>query len=231
MVLVSHRHKFIYLKTKKTASTSVEAFFEPYCLDEPLAEVAEYRDEHIGTAGIVGARRGRAKRAEATWHAHMSAWDAFRALGPRRWFSYFKFTTIRNPFEKAVSEFHYVHRKDTGLLSSPLDTRRAAFETWLRTKRPLTDRYIYAIAGKPVVQDVIRFERLSADIARVAKHLHLGAEGRAVPRFKSGGNSPKEPYQAYYSDATRALVAKAYAPEIARYGYRFEPEGVRHGAG
>lgn len=231
MVLVSHRHKFIYLKTKKTASTSVEAFFEPYCLDDPSAEVAEYRDEHIGAAGIVGARRGRAKRAAATWHAHMSAWDVFRTLGPRRWFSYFRFTSVRNPFEKAVSEFLYLHRRDAALLASPLETRRAAFEAWARSKKPLTDRYIYAIAGKPVVQDVIRFENLGTDIARIARHLGLKAEGQPVPRFKSAGHAPKDPYQAYYTPETRALVARAYAPEIARYGYRFEEEEQRNAAG
>ncbi len=30
-MLVSHRHQFIYTKTHKTASTSVEAYFERFC--------------------------------------------------------------------------------------------------------------------------------------------------------------------------------------------------------
>lgn len=34
MVLVSHRFQFIYIKNRKVAGTSVEAFFEKYC-DEP----------------------------------------------------------------------------------------------------------------------------------------------------------------------------------------------------
>jgi hypothetical protein len=32
MVLVSYLHKFIYIKNAKVAGTSVEAFFEKYCV-------------------------------------------------------------------------------------------------------------------------------------------------------------------------------------------------------
>lgn len=35
-MLVSHRKKFIFAKTKKTASTSVESVFETYCIHENL---------------------------------------------------------------------------------------------------------------------------------------------------------------------------------------------------
>jgi hypothetical protein len=31
-MLVSHLKKFIFTKTKKTAGTSVESVFEPYCM-------------------------------------------------------------------------------------------------------------------------------------------------------------------------------------------------------
>jgi hypothetical protein len=31
-MLVSHQRKFIYTKTVKTAGSSVESYFEPYCI-------------------------------------------------------------------------------------------------------------------------------------------------------------------------------------------------------
>jgi len=34
MVLVSHTHEFIFMKTHKTASTSVEMFFERFCVPQ-----------------------------------------------------------------------------------------------------------------------------------------------------------------------------------------------------
>ena len=32
-MLISHICRFIYLKTRKTAGTSVEIYFEPFCVD------------------------------------------------------------------------------------------------------------------------------------------------------------------------------------------------------
>ena len=41
-MLVSHQKKFIFTKTKKTEGTSVESFFEPYCVLEVTWEQTLY---------------------------------------------------------------------------------------------------------------------------------------------------------------------------------------------
>lgn len=225
MVLVSHQHRFVYLKTKKTASTSVEAFFEPWCVVDPDAKVEEYRDEAISDVGIVGARRSRAKRAAATWHAHMGAAEVLRHLGPRRWFRYFKFTTIRNPFDKTVSEFLYVNRNHPERIACPMEERRSHFSRWLEGWKIPSDRYVYTIAGRPVVQAVIRYESLADDIARLCDRLGLTPDLTRLAGFKRSAGRPREPYTSYYDAASRAAVARAYAPELKRYGYTFEEVG------
>jgi len=222
MVLVSHTHRFIYLKTKKTASTSVEGFFEPYCVADPAKEIVQYRDEEISDTGIVGCRLGRAERARATYHAHMGAWDLLKALGLRRWRAYCKFTTVRNPFDKTVSEFLYRNRNKPDLITCPMDERRGHFSDWLATYKLPSDRYIYAIAGRPIVQGVIRYERLGDDILRICKLLGIAPDLNRLPGFKRDAATPREPYAAYYTDASRAAVARAYAPELKRFGYTFE---------
>jgi hypothetical protein len=70
-VLVSHRKKFIFLKTSKTAGTSVEAFFERHCVDDTQWECKHHRDESVSTAGIVGYRGP--KQESAIYYNHMSA--------------------------------------------------------------------------------------------------------------------------------------------------------------
>ncbi len=54
-MLVSHRERFIYLKTVKTAGTSVEIFLEPHCRDDARTPTHACA-EHVSPAGIVGAR-------------------------------------------------------------------------------------------------------------------------------------------------------------------------------
>ena len=55
-MLCSHTHKFIYLKTIKTAGTSVEGFFERFCCSAEIMKKSHLRDEYVGANGIIGYR-------------------------------------------------------------------------------------------------------------------------------------------------------------------------------
>jgi len=79
-MLVSHRKKFIYLKTKKTAGTSVEIYLERYCLppDEPYVE-AHHRPETITVDGVIGSRGD--NPAPFGYRPHVPAWRAESTVG------------------------------------------------------------------------------------------------------------------------------------------------------
>ena len=103
-MLVSHLKKFIFTKTKKTAGTSVESVFEPYCLPEGTWEQTHYTPERISADGIIGHRGDGGQK--ANWWNHMPAELIRNRLGEEIWDEYYKFTVIRNPFDKLVSGFH-----------------------------------------------------------------------------------------------------------------------------
>ena len=71
-MLVSHHHKFIYTKTVKTAGTSVESFFERFCMPQNEWEFSHGRDEYVSDYGIVG-YRGSSRPPDAEYWNHMSA--------------------------------------------------------------------------------------------------------------------------------------------------------------
>src|SRR5437773_1040796 len=98
-MLVSHKHKFIYAKTIKTGGTSVESFFEPFCMHADEWEFTHARDEYESTAGIIGYRGPALTDGQRVkWSPHMHAADMRQQLGPTVYDSYFKFCVIRNPF-------------------------------------------------------------------------------------------------------------------------------------
>ena len=125
-MLISHRYKFIYTKTVKTASTSVEAYFERFCLpDGEGLPPTDARDEHESETGIIGYRgklrekrkwfQYRGKRlANPRWFHHMPAALIQRQIGAEIWDSYFKFCVVRNPFEKAISAYEHLGRDHAG---------------------------------------------------------------------------------------------------------------------
>src|ERR1700761_4866672 len=107
-MLVSHSTRFIYTKTVKTAGTSIEVYFERFCMHPGEWRYSHERKEYASSAGIVGCRTGNLLTIQsATWWNHMPAGTIKALLGQETWNSYFKFCAVRNPFDKLVSAYHY----------------------------------------------------------------------------------------------------------------------------
>ncbi|MEO0914324.1 MAG: sulfotransferase family 2 domain-containing protein [Pseudomonadota bacterium] len=221
MVLVSHTHRFIFFKSRKTASTSVEAYFEPFCLPADSAPSGQFRDEYIGPTGIIGCRRGRAERAEATWEAHMRASKILRLLGPLRFFRYFRFTTVRNPFAKYLSAFRYRMRNHPEILGAPFTEQHRAFNAWMQAgEGHPRDKNTFTIGPIRVANAYIRSEHLTADMAAVCEKLNLPLEAERLPHFKKMA-APDHHYSDYFDETSRNIVARRHAWEIETFGYSF----------
>ena len=86
-MLVSHRQKFIFLKTKKTAGTALEMALEPWARPENEDADLSHVTKPVETeAGIVGARGSGSVRNK--WYNHMTAALVKERLDPRIWDSY-----------------------------------------------------------------------------------------------------------------------------------------------
>lgn len=138
-MLVSHTYKFIYTKTPKTASTSVEAYFERYCCAEGTWQFSGSREAHDGPEGIVGFRGREARGSGASWWNHMPAEQIRNQLGPDLFLEYFKFTVVRDPFDKLISAYHYGKSTHTGdgdhsPASSCTGNLKEDFSAWVRRK-------------------------------------------------------------------------------------------------
>lgn len=226
MVLVCHDPPFICLKTFKSASTSIEGYFQRWCLPpeesgRPRVGVAESVTEH----GIVG-RRGIDNDPEAEWVGHMSAAEVHRRLPRATWNGALRFCSIRNPFARMVSLYLMQHREDAAAIeaaSPPEKVRR--FATWLAGQgRISTDRRIYAIEGRVVVDLFLRYERLEEDLAALCDRLGLPWEPERLPEFRRIG-TPDRDWRPCYDESSRAAVARAFAFELAWFGYGFDPDG------
>ncbi|MBF2085670.1 sulfotransferase family 2 domain-containing protein [Thermoleptolyngbya sp. C42_A2020_037] len=218
-MLVSHGHQFIYTKTLKTASTSVEAYFEPFCVEEGAANLARVREESVSAAGIVG-YRGPGKPEGCRWWNHMPAAQIREQLGEDLWTRYFKFCVIRNPYEKAISAF-YFGRSHTPSTPDSSRSDAAAFEHWLIAHGPPIDRNKYLIDGQFCLDEVIRYESLAADLERICAKLGVPWNPEALPHLKTGTRPKVAIAQSLYTDTSRQLVEAAYAFELDYFGYQF----------
>ncbi|WP_112321899.1 sulfotransferase family 2 domain-containing protein [Oceanibium sediminis] len=226
MVLVSHSHEFLFIKTGKTAGTSVEMYLEPFCRP-PGARITERTRQHKSRYGIVGARmtgHGNAlTRALFPWRNHMSAADIRARLGKRRWDRYARITTIRNPFDKALSQYLWKTRSPTPQTPEELADFRAAFLEHLASYRGLADHDTLHIDGSYAATMTIRYEYLQDDLAKVCQTLDLETHGRALPHTKRTRDTGARPLAAYYDPRAIDIVRDRYAWIFERFGYAPDP--------
>jgi hypothetical protein len=220
-LLVSHRKKFIYLKTKKTAGTSVESFFEPYCMPEGQWQQLHYRDEYISESGIIG-YRGQA-RPDRTYYNHLSAAALRSLVGDAVWSDYFKFTVIRNPFDKMVSAFYHLEKsRNPEIYANHPESDVVLFRQWLKSSKGIIDRAVYCIDDEVVVDDFIRYEHLHADIKRICDKLNVDCDLNRLPNFKSQYRDRSIPLHEFYDAESVSVIAGRYKKELALFNYTLE---------
>jgi len=220
MTLVSHTHRFIYLKTIKTAGTTTEQVLEQLCAPSDVLEERQAQDLTVTKTGVIAPRRERIP--DDDWWSHMSAADVKARLGEDVWASYRKIVNVRNPFDKAVSWFYYAAPKDRFEAVSrrgPQALKRF-FQRWIQLRvGDIVDRGQYLLDGALIADTVIRFETLEADLS--ALRSELGVHASELPRVKYGERRKGMDYRALYDDASRDAVAAAFAYELETFGYRF----------
>jgi Sulfotransferase family len=221
MVLVSFQKQFIYTKTNKTAGTSVEVFFEPYCLPPEGYQPAHFREETVTDYGVVGFR-GPNKPAGTLWYNHMPAARIREYLGRDVWNEYFKFCVVRNPFDKLVSMYCFQRSRETNedKVGQEFSLVRRDFLDWIKDRRFVPDRDRYMIDGTVCVDYFIRFETLREGLGEACQRLGLERDVSELERFKSDTRPANRHFFEFYDDAARAVVAEAYAFELDYFGYR-----------
>lgn len=231
-MLVSHRHKFIYTKTIKTGGTSVESYFERFCMPPEQWSLSHERNQSISEVGIVGYRGRQVPQGCLYWN-HMPAALIKQRVGPSVWESYFKFCVIRNPYDKVISAFYFFQHLQQGFVRfGDLEHERARLESWLLrcVQQPRyafslpIDRDKYMINGRFCLDDIIRYENLTTDMARICQRLDLPWEPSLLPKFKAGIRPPSAKVNDLYTPTAKKIIQAIFAFELKFFGYTFPSE-------
>lgn len=208
MVIVSYKHKFIYIKTYKTASTSIQILLGKYCGENDVLTPIEPVTTEVGRL-----YNKLAKNYEG-FYSHMGAEEIQKRVGKDIWNQYFKFTFERNPWDKAVSFYHFF-RKTKGLNIS-FDKW---IQEWIKGKTRVSNYNLYTIKGKIAVDFIGKYENLKSDLNFVLNKLELQFD--ELPREKAGYRNDSKNYKSYYTEKTKKLIAKRNKKEIKLFGYNF----------
>lgn len=158
---------------------------------------------------------------------HRTAPEFRDLMGERRFDRAFRFTFVRNPYEKVVSHFHYrVKTNQTGLGQNPIP-----FSEWVkrayggREKKYFDQPRMFAPqldwlrdpGGPLLVEFVGRFENLAADYLVVAKKLGRSSE---LPHLKTSKTRNSLPD--LYDEEALEVVRSVFSEDLEYFGYSFE---------
>jgi len=227
-MIVSHEHRFIFIKTAKTAGSSIEEALKPLCGPDDIIARTLRSSKHppagsdnfrrgLGKLGIpVPAGIARHMPQLAGFYPHMPARHVRTLIGPEIWDSYFKFTVERNPWDRQISLYYYRYHKRKNAPSFE-ETLSPWFSTFHASR--MRNWYGYTVDDRIIVDRIIRFENLDNDFNEISRQLGLG--DLSLPHANSGPRRERAHYRDYYTPRTRDTVANWYAREIKALGYSF----------
>jgi len=218
-MLLSYRHRFLFVHIAKTGGTSVRAALRPYRWGWPYSvplAAASFVSQLTRPRHILGLKFPR----------HAKAIAAKEMLPPEFYESLFKFTVVRNPWDLQVSSYHHLQREHPEVMAGLPDF--SAFLRWKldpdRPRRDLLDvsrerqsEYVADLQGRTIVDFIARYENLGEDFRTICGT--IGIEPPALPHHRRAGD--RRPYRDYYDAGTRELVARHYAEDLERFGYEF----------
>lgn len=231
-MIISHSHKFIFIKSLKTAGTSVEAALSNHCggndVVVPINDFGHNRDEK-------GEFVHRAMNADEFYRKigqHVDA-PTIKAREPAEiWNNYFKFSITRNPWDRALSYFFWDKRQDPALkprkrfyhyLGVPFDEFaivKNQFTEFVKSGSLENNDRFYCIDDQLCADFVIRYENLEEDYNEVCRRIGIPVTG--LPHLKTGIRQERRSISNYYDNETRDIIAQLHRNDLRLFGYQFE---------
>ncbi|PYK06924.1 MAG: hypothetical protein DME66_02870 [Verrucomicrobia bacterium] len=201
--MISFQKQFLFVHIPKTAGNSVQSVLGNYSEDEIVALRSE--QDGIERFGLRNPKYNIKK--------HSTLAEYKRALGKAQFDGLYKFTCVRNPWDRMVS-YYFTPTQQVGTWDRKefrkIISKALSVADYLRLGKGEEDPF-----GN--VDYIMRFENLADDFRIVCTT--LGIPTASLPQYN---RSNREHYSKYYTDELRELVRERFAPEIERFGYTFD---------
>jgi hypothetical protein len=246
-MVISHKYRFIFVKTGKTAGTSIECFLSDICGEQDILTPFAYPEEghrprnwrklynplpdvqYCMSAGLMHAywkRIGYEFLQRKKYTMHMPAWQIRLRVGPKIWDDYFKWSVERNPFDKVISGWHYWQWKYGVKLS--MDEYLGKIKSAIRSRKHGVGslpwnfmNYTDPSTGNPLVDRVVKYEQLHEGLGEVFAKLGISFSPDLLPRAKGSIRKDAKPYGDVLTPDQRAVVAQLFKDELDLHGYAF----------
>ena len=195
-MILSHKHQFLFIKTKKTAGSSIEIYLQNFI--EPNARITSDKTEKYLEDGL--------------W-THMGISHLEQREEYKKYLrDYFVFTVVRNPMERIISEFFWSDRDNY---------YKGDFDKFLKGQHirgtfnwPLLVDSMESFSR--YINYVVYFEWLFFDLNAVLNVIDLTtmASKGDFPKDKVGYRTDKRPWYDFMNNNQIDYIYKNFVNEI-----------------
>lgn len=229
-MIISHKHKFIFLKTEKTAGTSLEIALSKYCGPDDILSSLMPEDEKIRSE--MGHRGAQNFRLPLTRYTIADTLRCIRSRKPLHffnharavfirdhidkdvWNNYYKFCFERNPWDKLISIYYWTHRNEP----------RPKFLEYIKSSHFHDFRTrswnLYTEDSNVVVDEVFRYDQMPEALTEIQKKIGLD-ELPVLPLTKNSQRKDKRHHREILSDECREKITEIYHQEIDLFGFQW----------
>jgi len=254
-MIISNEHRFIFVHCRKTAGSSISVSLARNLGDDDLQigaisdtlaqgipltrrvlhEANVYCHGTLSLFRLAGPRifgRAVTRFIDQSYRPllgrkppHSPASNVARAF-PEEWKNFHKFCVVRNPWDKAVSDYYWRIKSCRNPPTFPAYLEALQEGNSLNGIVPVelhSNWELYTIDDKIAVDCIIRYENLSEGLATLMSDLKLAWDGW-LPRSK--GNHRKtvrgpDSYREMYNSETLKIISRLYEREIEAFQYTF----------
>lgn len=217
-MILSRGRRFIFVHIPKTGGTALTLALEARAMKHDIL---------IGDTPKARARKGRwqgVKSCGRLWK-HSTLSDIAGLANDEEIAEYFTVTLVRNPWDRAVSYYHWL--RDQGFAHPAVGLAKShdfsGFLNHAQTRIALAlwpyAAYMRDRLGHERASLYARLEHLDQDLAPFEAHLGF----RVTPLARANTSDRARDWRSHYRPDDAELVAQISADDIARFGYRFDP--------
>ena len=201
--MISTLKKFIFIHIPKTGGNAIQKALLPFADDLLTTDNPNQDGIHrFGVSNIYGLKK----------HATLTEYKT--ALDAKLFSSFFKFSCIRNPWERAISYYFSPHRGE-------VSWDKGRFLEVVNEMQPVS-HFVKTAGSDETTLDsdidyLIRFAQLEQDFVAVCRLMNIDA-----PALPSLNISSRNHYTNYYDTELREFIAKKFHDEIVFGDYSFD---------
>jgi len=189
-MIISHKHKFIFVHIPKTAGTSIKFAMKKGNIANDIVPNDEIDSDDY----------------------HHVTWRKIKRRFPEEWANYYKFAFVRNPYDHLVSAYEYNYKRNIIKFTEKYKT----FEDfiinnsldWWRQRRWICDD-----RSKIVVDFVGRFENLDEDFNAIVKTIGIDL------KLDKHNSTDHKHWSEYYDDDLKRVAYSKLDMDFEIFGY------------